>query len=359
MGHGTVGAPRLAGWPLIGPLLVLLALLAACAAPAGRLVVDDAEALERDAIAAAAAPLLGRGASVGVFVAAQGDATGADFDRRLAAAGLREGEAIAPAALAVYISLAPRYSELRAGARWSADLPDATLRAIRLETLNPALREGAMGAGLAATLAALDERLASPSPWRRLQQAAAYTLVAAALLAALWLSPAGQPLARLWRRSPPGRLAQWLWDQTPAGRGRLQRALRTVELRLENRVEYARSWCKAAAGANPREVGAAVRERTAALDRRLAEARRTLKGWALYEAYDRLAWDYQALGSDAEQLAPRPRSARGSAQAASFVAGASDLPSYSSSASASDSPTSWDTSSGADSGSPSSDGGSW
>ncbi len=57
----------------------------------------------------------------------------------------------------------PRYSELRAGSRWSKALPPEALRAIRQETLNPALRAGGFADGVAATLAALDARIANTS----------------------------------------------------------------------------------------------------------------------------------------------------------------------------------------------------
>jgi len=147
---------------IITALLLFLALAACAAAPGRVLLFDETEQVGRAVIEAAAAPLVARGAVVAVFVVAQGDAAGADFQGRLAEADLLKDEERAPEAIALYVSFAPRYSELRAGTRWSGDLPDAALREVREGALNPALREGRVAAGVADTLLALEGRLANP-----------------------------------------------------------------------------------------------------------------------------------------------------------------------------------------------------
>src|SRR5215213_8086962 len=114
-------------------LFAITLLAASCGRSPGTLVfVDQAAVLDRAQIEAAAAPLIELGVTVAVFTAANGDANGNDFTRRLDAAGLLRSSRIAPAAIALYISFEPRYSEFHAGADWSSVLPDATLRAIRL-----------------------------------------------------------------------------------------------------------------------------------------------------------------------------------------------------------------------------------
>lgn len=342
--------------------LLLLALLAGCTTAPGRLAIhDETEALNRAQLEAAAAPLVARGVVLGVFLAARGDDTGADMQRRLGAAGLLAGEAIAPEAIAIYVSLTPRYSELRAGRRWSAALPDAALREIRLGALNPALRDGSPSEGVAATLGALEQRLASPPLGARLGPWLSTFAVACGIALAIWISPLGEPLGKLWRRSPPRRLAQWLWDQTPSGRQSLERALRITRQRLDDRVEYARAAYKGAREPAGLAPGETLPARLKGLDRERETLLQTRRGRALLDEMDRLAWAYQALGRDAEGLhPPKPPAKRRKGKAsggAYLVAGSSDS-TASSSTSGSDS-SSWDYGSSSDAGGPSSDGGSW
>lgn len=346
-------------------LAALIALLAGCTPAPGRLVVDDETgALDRAQAERAAAPLVARGATVAVLVAARGDETGADLARRLAAAGLLEGGQVAPGALALYVSYEPRYSELRAGARWSGRLPDGTLREVRTAALNPALREGRLAAGVAATLAALEERIANPPLVERLSRGLLWVVLGAFALAAVAVSPLGERLGGWWRRSPPGRLARWLGDRTPSGRRRLERIVRTTQLRLEDRVEYARSWCRAAAAGPRRGEAEPLMGRLKDLDHeRGALSRAGLEGRALEAAMDRLAWAYEALGHEAARLAPaeparKSRRGRGAASSAFIAGAATDGASGAGSPSSSDSSSGWDGGGGVDSG-PSSDGGSW
>src|SRR5688500_18782072 len=149
-------------------LLLLVVLLGACGTDQGRLVVVDATgAFDRSRIAVAAQPLLARGVALAVIAVDRGDDRGDDFTRQLDALGLRAGDAIAPEAIALYVSFDPHYSELRAGSRWSPSLPNDLLRTIRLDALNPALRTGDATGGIAAALAALEQQLAAPArrPW--------------------------------------------------------------------------------------------------------------------------------------------------------------------------------------------------
>src|SRR5215213_1346684 len=203
-------------------LFAIAIVAASCGRSPGTLVfVDQAAALDRAQIEAAAAPLIELGVTVAVFTAANGDANGDDFTRRLEAAGLLRSGQIVPAAIALYISFEPRYSEFRAGADWSSVLPDATLRAIRLDTLNPALRTGDATGGVIMALAALGERARfGPFGVRRDYAAVALWIIAGVGLVLLIIGPrafvewlrwsrAGQfchdTVTSLWARTPPGR----------------------------------------------------------------------------------------------------------------------------------------------------------
>jgi len=211
--------------------IAMAVLVSACSSePAARLVVrDERNALDVSRLEKAAAPLLARGADVALFVAAKGDDTGRDLTYRLNAEALgHDGNAgIAPSAIAIYVSYAPRYSELRAGSRWSEFLPSVTLRAIRDRTLNAALRrtDGDTADGIVATLDALDAAIASGQDANRMVGRLAMigvgALVGGLLLAALLT----------------GRFAD-MWAATPIGRWQQRRATRQ---RYRQEVEVARS----------------------------------------------------------------------------------------------------------------------
>lgn len=191
--------------------IVLVTLWSACATTPGKLVLrDETSALDPAQVAAAAAPLLARGAIVAIVVVERGDDTGEDLTRILAAEGLLANSQVIPEALVMYVSYEPHYSELRAGTRWSARLPDAALREIRTSVLNPALRADRLGAGVADTLATAENRLANPPLLERIGTWATGVVLAGLALFAFVLSPAGARLGHWWRRSPPGRLARWL-----------------------------------------------------------------------------------------------------------------------------------------------------
>jgi hypothetical protein len=219
-------------------------LAAACGrARGGLMFADEAAALERARVEAAAAPLNQLGLTLAVFSVANGDTTGDDFSRRLEAAGLLRSGKIAPDAIALYISFEPRYSELRAGGDWSSALPDAALRDIRVSLLNPALRSGDATGGVVAALAALDERARSgPFGLRREYAAAALWIVIVVGLFVLVIGP--RSLVDRLRWSRPG---QWLhdvmadlWARTPPGRAQAQQ-------RFAAQLDLARQRAQAAA----------------------------------------------------------------------------------------------------------------
>jgi hypothetical protein len=248
---------------------------------------------------AAARPLIERGVALAVIAAPSGDESGADFTRRLDAAGLLRAGRIAPDAIALYISFAPRYSELRAGTDWSARLPNEALREIRLDILNPALRSGAASDGVAAALAALDARLgAGPfggaaSRWLWFAGAVVLLILASSTLRG-WLS-----LARSgWEASPPGRLVARLWDHSPPGRALARRRLAGEIDRARRRL--ARSAAAARHGlADGTPSTADLVARLEQLDRREAAlAQRTMAEPDLPPELDALGEDYRRLSVD-------------------------------------------------------------
>ena len=108
--------------------LALFVLGISCSTPAwaqaGSFVChDDTGRLDCADLEQAAEPLRAKGARVAVYLAEQGDENGDDMVRRLAADGLATGSLVDPALVAVYVSLNPRYAELRAGDTWLAALP--------------------------------------------------------------------------------------------------------------------------------------------------------------------------------------------------------------------------------------------
>jgi uncharacterized membrane protein YgcG len=224
-------------------LLALLLFTTACTASPGRLLLDDdAGVLDAAAIEAAAAALVARGATVAVYTTETGDATGAAFATLLAEDSLlRDGQIISDG-IAVYVSFAPRYSELRVGSRWNADLPSDALEAIRAETLNPALRAGDATTGIAATLTAIEGRMGGG--WGRYLLYVVGAAIAAFLSYAFLLDPLDNALRRL-AATPAGRGVVRLWEATPAGaalarRRRIEDASR-ARFRLRRAAESAQT----------------------------------------------------------------------------------------------------------------------
>jgi hypothetical protein len=344
--------------------LALIAFLGGCATAPGSLVLsDETGSLDRAQVEAAATPLLARGARVAVLVAADGG-MGADLTRRLGEAGLLEGGQVAPDTLVLYVSYAARYSELRAGARWSRRLPDTALREARTALLNPALRDERLLAGVVTTLQALEARIAHPPLAERLATGFSLVVMAGVILAVLAPSPLGERLGRWWRRTPPGRLARWLGDQTPPGRRRLERTIRLTRARMEDRAAYARSWCRAAVAGPQGAEAAALMARLRVLDQERDALTSTGRmDRPLEEAMDRLARAYQTLGHEAWRLAPAQREPsskrkKGGTARRNFTTGASFTAASGAASPPHDGSPTWDGGLSGDSG-PSSDGGSW
>ncbi len=301
--------PRQPGFRyLLLALGILLAAVQAGRVPApGRLVLLDAAGrLDPSRVEAAAKAVLERGATVAVFVVPHGDERGEEFTRLLREAGLAQGGTIAPRALGIYVSFAPRYSELRAGSDWSGRLPRATLRGIRQDALNPRLRSGEPTQGVVAVLAALDRRLAVPSlP----SSAAPWALAALAFAVLAWLlrrDPAAQGL---------GRLAAAAWNRTPPGQAAAQRRLRERHgetLRaLRSRAEAVREHLGLRLRDYGPELTGPIRSRLEALDeRREALASRPVDDPGLPADADRLEQDYALLRGLVDAVGDLETSAR-------------------------------------------------
>jgi ribosomal protein L29 len=187
-------------------MLLWLGTLTACAQQPGQLALEDrAEVLERSKIEAAAAPLLNAGHTVAIFTVNNGDETGQDFSQRLQKAGLWRSNDIHPDILAIYVSLTPRYSELRAGSNFSSALPDELLRTIRLEQLNPNLRAGTMSTGVEATLK-LFERELNAAQLNSMMWWGFGGICVTGLIA--WLTIAPRLADRRWRRDEIAKVGQ-------------------------------------------------------------------------------------------------------------------------------------------------------
>src|SRR5262249_1468588 len=108
---------------LAAALGLLLLLAAPALAQSGQFLCrDEADRLDCARIAVAARPLVQRGAEVAVYMVQRGDSSGADFRARLRADGLATGDVVDGGLVAIYVSLDPRYAELRGGDRWNAAL---------------------------------------------------------------------------------------------------------------------------------------------------------------------------------------------------------------------------------------------
>jgi uncharacterized membrane protein YgcG len=351
----------------IALLLAIALFLAGCARQSGRLLlVDEIAALDHSRIEVAAAPLIGRGVTLAIVVVERGDDQGADFARRLEAAQLLRGDAVLEDVVALYVSRDPRYSELRAGGSWSGALPSETLRAIRQDALNPALRADNFTDGVVAALAALDTRLAADSSFLGWLVAVIrwliYGLMAAVTLFFLsWpLKALFEWLKDLWLASPPGRLVAWLWEQTPPGR---RRALRRRTARVADMLRFTKSRSDAARGDISAIVATSdqrkqLRATLDALDKRRRElARRKTVDAALVRDLEQLYKDYGPLLDECRKYMPKAQSST-STRAFSSAASYSGSESQTSSSSSS---SDWSSSSfdSGSSGSESRDGGSW
>lgn len=183
------------------------------AEPYGLVVIDEVKQLDRPALQQAAEPLLQRGASVAVVLVRHGDER--DVVKQLSQLGLWSGTQIAPAGILVYVSLDPRYSQLRAGTRFSDDLAPAALEEVRQEMLNPQLRQEHFQKASVASLQGLEQRLAhrlTAKQWIQRGTLAVLTFVGLHFLGfwewlgeSFWGSSTGKGLLRLWARTPGAR----------------------------------------------------------------------------------------------------------------------------------------------------------
>jgi uncharacterized membrane protein YgcG len=93
----------------------------------------------------------------------RGDSSGADFRARLRNDGLATGDMIEAGLVAIYVSIDPRYAELRGGDRWNAALlPGDNITTIRTSRLVPALAAGKFTDGYIDTLTAIEASIANP-----------------------------------------------------------------------------------------------------------------------------------------------------------------------------------------------------
>lgn len=183
---------------------------AAAKEPYGLALVDELKALDRPGLEQAAAPLVKRGAAVAVVLVRHGGQP--DAVKHLAQLGLLDHKQIVPAGLYIYVSLDPRYSELRAGPDWSALTP-SILDEIRGQVLNPALRQGQYQSAGEDSLRAMEARLAG-GHWLK----TIFMVLAAAVCFQLIIgieghTPLGRALSRLWNLTPMGRRQQRLARQ--------------------------------------------------------------------------------------------------------------------------------------------------
>jgi hypothetical protein len=288
---------------------VLALLLVACGTGAGRLLLLDATgALDAAGLAPSAAPLVARNITVVVSLVDSGGPEG--FAARLDAAGLLHGGQIDPDAVGVYVSLSPRYSELRAGANWSTYLPAPALERVRQGVLNPALREGRVAEALVATLSAIEGEIQSQQHWLRVQVGSVVGIFVF-IVAGLLLMSNQDEIARQLKRSAPGKLAAWIWERTPAGRAEARReqlqSLAEERARIDERDQKVRELL--AVIDTPQDFQETLDElsarRTALLKgESLAELR------ALRSAYDSWMTDVEDLIGTREVKQSRAASAR-------------------------------------------------
>jgi uncharacterized membrane protein YgcG len=143
--------------------LLLLLAIPALAQQKQFVCSDETDRLDCTRIEAAAQPLLGRGAAVAIYMVQRGDSSGADFVARLRDDQLATGDTVDAGLVAIYVSLDPRYAELRGGDRWNAALlPGDNITSIRTTKLVPALAAGMFTDGFIDTLVAIDQAITSP-----------------------------------------------------------------------------------------------------------------------------------------------------------------------------------------------------
>lgn len=152
-------------------ILALCALLALLVLPSTQALAQSdgfvcrnssSNKLDCDQIERAAQPLIARGAQVAVYLTDRGDESGQDFLQKLAAdeLGFADQNRVQPELIGIYVSMQPRYAELRVGDSWTAALdPGDSLTRIRTEQLTPALRSAEYTRGYVDSLQAIEATL--------------------------------------------------------------------------------------------------------------------------------------------------------------------------------------------------------
>lgn len=208
-------------WFLVLFLVATTCLSILAKEPYGLAVIDETGRLDRAVLERAAQPLLGRGAAIAVVLVKRGGQP--DAVKQLSQLGLLADRQISPAGLFVYVSLQPRYSELRAGSRFSDDLPAGRLETIRDQILNPRLREENFQQGYSDSLQELERNLAHSLSLKDWLTRATLAFIALSTLYLMgfwdWFSD-----------TPPGRFLLWLWSLTPVARARQRRETEQARL---------------------------------------------------------------------------------------------------------------------------------
>lgn len=143
--------------------VALLLLLAVPALAQGQLIIrDPGGRLDRNAVERAARPLVNRGAAVAVYLVEDGGSN--DFTERLVDDGLmRSDGAMRTNAIAIYVALNQRYSEISYGDDWNAALEvNDNAEYIRTTALNPGLSAGDFTRGVTTALGAIEESIKNP-----------------------------------------------------------------------------------------------------------------------------------------------------------------------------------------------------
>jgi hypothetical protein len=133
-------------------------------------IVDPDNRLDRYPIELAAQPLINRKIPLAVVVVPEGSDESVPTSERFNETHLfRQFEEASPRpkAIGLYVSFEPRYSEFITGDDWQFILDPSTLQQIRLEVLNPALRDGQISSGVAQSLTAFEAKLMRVSFFQR------------------------------------------------------------------------------------------------------------------------------------------------------------------------------------------------
>jgi hypothetical protein len=122
------------------------------------LIVDVNANLNALDMQVAARPLVERGLQVVLIFETHGNQ---DVDAKLATLGIGVGGLVPDNLLAVYVSLEPRYAEIRYGDSLRSALGGDVADQIRLNTLNPQLRERQFNRAFIDTLSAIENAIQS------------------------------------------------------------------------------------------------------------------------------------------------------------------------------------------------------